>query len=39
MQRLIPKLFALGTALLLAANAPAFSLMGPCASWQTGATG
>ena len=39
MQRLIKKLLVLGTASLLAVNASAFSLMGPFASWQTGAIG
>lgn len=39
MRRLIQKLFVLGAALTLAANASAFSLMGPFASWQTGAIG
>ena len=39
MQRLIKKLFVLGTASLLTVNASAFSLMGPFASWQTAATG
>lgn len=39
MKRLIRKLFALGAALMLTANASAFSLMGPPASWQTAAIG
>ena len=39
MKRQIRKFFALGAALALAANASAFSLMGPPASWQTAAIG
>lgn len=39
MRRLMQKLFVLGAALALAANASAFSLMGPPASWQTPAIG
>ena len=39
MRRLIQKLFAVATALMLVANASAFSLMGPFASWQTAAIG
>jgi hypothetical protein len=39
MQRLLRKLIVLGAAALLAANASAFSLMGPFASWQTAAIG
>jgi hypothetical protein len=39
MQRLFRKLIILGTAALMAANASAFSLMGPFASWQAGTIG
>ena len=39
MRRLIPKLFTLAVAVTLVANASAFSLMGPFASWQTAAIG
>jgi hypothetical protein len=39
MQRHLRKLIVLGTAALLAANASAFSLMGPFASWQAGTIG
>lgn len=39
MTRLLKKLLVLGAALSLAANASAFSLLGPFASWQTSALG
>jgi len=39
MRRLLQKLFTLAVAVTLAANASAFSLMGPFASWQTAAIG
>ena len=39
MRRLIQKLFTLAVAVTLVANASAFSLMGPFASWQTAAIG
>ncbi len=39
MRRLLQKLFTLAVAVTLVANASAFSLMGPFASWQTAAIG
>lgn len=39
MQRLIRKICVLGAALMLAASASGFSLLGPFASWQSGAIG
>lgn len=39
MRRLLHKILALAAALTVVGNASAFSLMGPFASWQTGAIG